>query len=197
MIARLQGRLAERGNDAVVVDVAGVGYLVSMSRNSLEGLGAEGSDVVLRIHTHVREDMIQLFGFLGDEEREVFESLIGLNGVGPKAAMGILSGIEPRELARAVCEEDLARLCLVPGIGKKKAERMVLELKEKLLGLARPSDSGGDDGGRVLKDLRSALSNLGFKTLEIERVVGGFKKKVVEGATLDELVPEALKLLRD
>ncbi|MBW2700640.1 MAG: Holliday junction branch migration protein RuvA [Deltaproteobacteria bacterium] len=197
MIAMLRGQLVERGDDTVVVDVAGVGYLVSMSRISLEGLGAEGSDVALRIHTHVREDMIQLFGFLGEEEREAFESLIGLNGVGPKAAMGILSGIEPRELARAVCEEDLARLCLVPGIGKKKAERMVLELKEKLLGLARPSDSGGDDGGRVLKDLRSALSNLGFKTVEIERVVGGFKKKVVEGATLDELVPEALKLLRD
>ncbi len=197
MIAMLRGQLVERGDDTVVVDVAGVGYLVSMSRNSLEGLGAEGSDVALRIHTHVREDMIQLFGFLGEEEREAFESLIGLNGVGPKAAMGILSGIEPRELARAVCEEDLARLCLVPGIGKKKAERMVLELKEKLLGLARPSDSGGDDGGRVLKDLRSALSNFGFKTVEIERVVGRFKKKVVEGATLDELVPEALKLLRD
>lgn len=197
MIAMLRGQLVERGDDTVVVDVAGVGYLVSMSRNSLEGLGAEGSDVALRIHTHVREDMIQLFGFLDEEEREAFESLIGLNGVGPKAAMGILSGIEPRELARAVCEEDLARLCLVPGIGKKKAERMVLELKEKLLGLARPSDSGGDDGGRVLKDLRSALSNFGFKTVEIERVVGGFKKKVVEGATLDELVPEALKLLRD
>ena len=197
MIAMLRGQLVERGDDTVVVDVAGVGYLVSMSRNSLEGLGAEGSEVALRIHTHVREDMIQLFGFLDEEEREAFESLIGLNGVGPKAAMGILSGIEPRELARAVCEEDLARLCLVPGIGKKKAERMVLELKEKLLGLARPSDSGGDDGGRVLKDLRSALSNFGFKTVEIERVVGGFKKKVVEGATLDELVPEALKLLRD
>ncbi len=197
MIARLQGRLAERGDDTVVVDVAGVGYLVSMSKNSLEGLGAEGGEVALRIHTHVREDMIQLFGFLDDEEREVFESLIGLNGVGPKAAMGILSGIEPRELARAVCEEDLARLCLVPGIGKKKAERMVLELKDKLLGLARPSDSEGDDGGRILKDLRSALSNFGFKTVEIERVVGGFKKKVVEGATLEELVPEALKLLRD
>ena len=197
MIARLQGRLVERGDDAVVVDVGGVGYLVSMSRSSLEGLAAEGGEVALRIHTHVREDMIQLFGFLGDEEREAFEALIGLNGVGPKAAMGILSGIEARELARAICAEDLARLCMVPGIGKKKAERMVLELKEKLLGLARPTESGDDDGGRILEDLRSALFNLGFKNLEIEGVVGGFKKKVVAGATLDALVPEALKLMRD
>ena len=197
MIARLQGRLLERGSDSVVVDVAGVGYLVSMSRAAVDALPEEGASVALRIHTHVREDMIQLFGFIDEEEREAFEALIGLTGVGPKAAMGILSGIDARELARAVCEEDLARLCLVPGIGKKKAERMVLELRDKLLGLARPVGTEAAGGGSVMKDLRSALSNLGFKAAEIEVVVAALKKKIVAGASLDSLVPEALKKLRE
>ncbi|HOX41967.1 MAG TPA: Holliday junction branch migration protein RuvA [Myxococcota bacterium] len=199
MIARLQGKLLRKAADSVVVDVHGVGYLVQVSRGTLEALPPAGEQVTLEIHTHVREDAIQLYGFRDADEQAAFEALISMNGVGPKAAIGLLSGIEPRELARAVCGEDLARLCLVPGVGKKRAERMVLELKERLLPLAQaPAGESGGAGGPVagLEDLRSALQHLGFKPAEIEAVWASLRKRAAEGAGLDALVPEALRLLR-
>jgi Holliday junction DNA helicase RuvA len=195
MIARLAGKLLGKLADRVLVDVHGVGFSVQASRRTLEALPPEGEPVVLQIHTHVREDAIQLYGFLEPEEQVAFEALITLNGVGPKAAIGLLSGIEPRELARAVCGEDLARLCLIPGVGKKRAERMLIELKDRLLPLAQaPGGAGTPAGG--LEDLRSALQNLGFKPAELEQILPGLRKRVAEGAGLETLLPEALRLLR-
>jgi len=193
VIARLTGQLVERTADSVVVDVHGVGYKVAVSKLTVDALPREGEAVSLRIHTHVREDAILLFGFLDNGEIEAFEALITMSGMGPKAAIGVLSGIDVHELARAVAREDLARLCLVPGIGKKKAERMVLELKERLLHLARPDEESPADD---LEDLRSALANLGFKPAEVEQAVVLLRKQVVDGQDLDTLLPQALRILR-
>jgi Holliday junction DNA helicase RuvA len=178
------------------VEAGGVGYRVFVTRQVLSRLPPEGSRVELEIHTQVREDAIQLFGFLDGEEREVFEALIGMSGVGPRAAVTVLSGIDARELARAICSGDLVRLCLIPGVGKKKAERMVLDLKEKLMPLARPQEGEKEGAAANLQDLRSALSNLGFKGPEVEKAVGALREKVVQGVGLDVLLPEALKLVR-
>ncbi len=195
MIAHLRGRLLRKGADAVVLDVHGVGYQVLLTRLTLESLPPVGDEVALEIFTHVREDALQLYGFRDADERLAFEALICMNGVGPKAAIGLLSGIAPRELARAVCGEDLARLCLIPGVGKKRAERMALELRERLLPLARAPD--GDDGAQGgLEDLRSALLNLGFKPAELDAVLPGLRRRAADGAGLDALLPEALRLLR-
>ena len=194
MIARLSGLLVERGIDSAVIDVRGVGYRVAVSRLTAESLPPEGEPVTVQVHTHVREDAIQLFGFLDAAERDAFEALIGMNGIGPKAAISVLSGIDPRELARAVAGEDLARLCLIPGIGKKKAERMVLELKDRMLALAEvPSGEAPSD---ALDDLRSALINLGYKPTEADQAVGAVRKKALQGDDLDALLPQALRLLR-
>jgi len=194
MIAWLEGRLLRKASDHVVVADGGVGYRVFVTRQVLERLPPEGERVALEIHTQVREDAIQLFGFLEEVEREIFEALIGMSGIGPRAAMGILSGMDARELAHAVCSGDLARLCTIQGVGKKKAERMCLDLRDRLLPLAhKPADERAAD---ILGDLRSALGNLGFKGAEIEQVVGSMRKRVLEQPDLDVLLPEALKLLR-
>lgn len=194
MIAWLEGRLLRKASDHVVVATGGVGYQVFVSRQVLERLPPEGERVALEIHTQVREDAIQLFGFLQEEEREIFEALIGMSGIGPRAAVGILSGMDPRELAHAVCTGDLARLCTIQGVGKKKAERMCLDLRDRLLPLARKPDE--EKATDVLGDLRSALGNLGFRGSEVEQVVGVLRKRVLEQPDLDVLLPEALKLLR-
>jgi Holliday junction DNA helicase RuvA len=136
VIARLAGVLVDRGEDFAVVDVHGVGYLVHLSAASLLQLPPRGGPVLLRTITHVREDALDLYGFLTEEEEGVFRALIEVKGVGPRAAQKILSGIPPRDLAQAVAHGDVARLTKVPGVGKKTAERLVVELKDKLLALA-------------------------------------------------------------
>jgi Holliday junction DNA helicase RuvA len=195
MIAYLQGTVFTKISGSAVILVGGVGYRVSVSLTTFEKLPGQGERVTLHIYTHVREDAIQLFGFLTEEEREVFEVLISVSGIGPRAAIGILGGVDVRELARAICNEDVDRLCMIPGIGKKKAERMVLELKDRLLALSRPQEKEFLSSN-LLDDLRSALSNLGFTGSEIERAVAGVKKKFVAGANLDQLLESSLKLLR-
>lgn len=191
MIGRLSGELVGHEDGQVIVDVHGVGYLVTVSRRTAERLPAAGG-VTLQIHTQVREDALALFGFLDRSERAVFEALIEMTGVGPKAAIGILSGIAPEELIQAVVREDLARLCLIPGVGKKRAERMVLELKERLAPLAQAVVPGGDSQG----DLRSALSNLGFTPGEIDAALAELRPQFAEGQGLEALLPQALRILR-
>lgn len=193
MISRLRGTLAERQGDAVEVDVQGVGYRVFVSERTLQMLPAPGAPVSLRVHTHVREDALQLFGFLDPVEQQVFEALIALNGIGPRAAMGVLSGIDAGEFARSVCAGDLARLCQIPGVGKKRAERMVVELKERLLPLASARPGGESD---LPAALRSALVHLGFRPAEIEPVLAQLSPRMLENVALDTLLPEALRLLR-
>jgi len=196
MIARLSGKLAEIGDAFAVVDVGGVGYLVHLSRLSLASLPAREEPVALRIFTHVREDALDLFGFGTEEEEAVFRALIDVKGVGPRAAQNILSGIEARELARAVAGGDVARLTKVPGVGKKTAERLVLELRDRLVTLARASGPArAGPGADALEQLRTALVNLGYRSPQADGAVDALRE-ASQGKRLDELLREALKLLR-
>jgi len=196
VIARLSGLVAERGADHAVIDVGGVGYRVFLSQASLARLPGAGEKVSLRVHTHVREDALALFGFATEEEEAVFHELVGVKNVGPRAAQNILSGIEARDLARAVADGDVARLTKVPGVGKKTAERLVVELREKLLTLARaavPAGAGRGAGGPI-DQLAQALVGLGYKAPQAEQAAEALREKA--DRPLDELLREALKLLR-
>jgi holliday junction DNA helicase RuvA len=159
MIARLQGRLIEKHPTRVIVDVGGVGYDVSVPLLAFAAMGEAGSELTLRVHTHVREDAIQLFGFPTARELGVFERLIGVSGIGPRLALAVLSGIAVEELTDAIVQADVARLTSIPGVGKKTAERIVLELKDKI-GPAAHEAPGRAAGPR--DDLVSALLNLGY-----------------------------------
>ena len=141
MIGFLRGQILEKQPNRVVVDVHGVGYDVHVPLSTYYQLGDEGSEVGLRIYTHVREEALQLYGFLTDLERQLFERLIGISGIGPKLAVALLSGMEPRDVLGAVQRGDVARLTGVPGIGKKTAERIVLELKDRVVGLGLAAGS--------------------------------------------------------
>jgi holliday junction DNA helicase RuvA len=166
VIAHLRGRVAEKHPNRVVVDVAGVGYDVYVPLSTFYGMGEPGTDIALRIHTHVREDALQLFGFATSLEQELFERLIGVSGIGPKVALAVLSGIEPKELIRAIERGDLARLTAIPGVGKKTSERIVLELKDRLPRVSAEAVAAAGDGDATATpmqdDVISALVNLGY-----------------------------------
>ncbi len=174
MIAWLNGRLIEKHPSRVVVDVAGVGYDVQVPLSTFYGLGDPGANVSLRIHTHVREDVIALFGFSSRLEQDLFERLISINGIGPKLALAILSGIEPADLIRAIRAQDVARLTAIPGIGKKTAERIGLELKDRLphaapLAGTTPASAAPED--QLREDLLSALLNLGYPRSAADKTI--------------------------
>ena len=165
MIARLRGRLLEKAPESIVVDVGGVGYQLFVSLNSFYRLPNPGVEVDLYVHTHVREDALQLYAFAEPGERELFEHLLSVSGVGPKVALLIVSGSTPAELRRAIVLEDTARFLAIPGVGKKTAERVVLELKEKL-GLEQIGPEGTVDF--VARD---ALLELGYTIVEADRAL--------------------------
>jgi Holliday junction DNA helicase RuvA len=175
MIARLHGRLAEKDPNRIIVDVGGVGYDVAVPLSTYYTLGEPGSDVALRVHTHVREDTLALYGFSTGLELQIFERLIGISGIGPKLALAVLSGIDVSDLVRAVMGGDVGRLTAIPGIGKKTAERIGLELKDKLpKGIVDETSAGPDagaPGGELRRDLLSALLNLGYHRPLAERAV--------------------------
>jgi Holliday junction DNA helicase RuvA len=175
MIAFLRGRVLEKGPNRVVVDVQGVGYEVYVPLSTYYDIGDEGTELGLRVYTHVREDVLQLYGFLTDLERQMFERLIGVSGIGPKLAIAVLSGLETRDLLSAVQRADVARLTTIPGVGRKTAERIVLELKDRLSQLAAAPLSTGapmaPEGERVRADLLSALLNLGYHRPQAEKAV--------------------------
>jgi Holliday junction DNA helicase RuvA len=195
MIARLTGLVAEKSDGHAILDVNGVGYDVSLSAVALAALPPAGEKVSLRTYTHVREDALQLFGFATEEEERVFHELIAVKNVGPRAAQNILSGIEARELARAVADGDVARLTKVPGVGKKTAERLVLELKEKLVTLARAAAPSTRAASSALEQLEQALVGLGFKPQEAASAVDAVREQGAD-RPLDELLRDALKRLR-
>ncbi|HET8540181.1 MAG TPA: Holliday junction branch migration protein RuvA [Anaeromyxobacter sp.] len=196
MIARLSGTVAEKGADHAVVDVGGVGYLVHLSAVTLASLPPEGGRATLRTFTNVRQDAIELFGFATEDEEAVFRALIDVKGVGPRAAQNILSGIVARDLARAIAEGDVGRLTKVPGVGKKTAERLVVELKEKLALLARAAGPAkAAPGAGALEQLRTALVNLGYRAPQADSAVDALRDGA-EGRALADLVRDALKLLR-
>jgi Holliday junction DNA helicase RuvA len=196
VIARLTGVVAEKGAAEAVLDVGGVGYLVHVSTATLARLPAAGERATLRTFMNVRQDAIDLFGFATEEEESVFRALIEVKGVGPRAAQNILSGIEAKELAAAVAQGDVARLTKVPGVGKKTAERLVVELREKLAVLARaagPARASAE--GDALDQLRQALVNLGYKAPQADGAVDRLRTSA-DGKPLDDLLRDALKLLR-
>jgi len=173
MIAFLKGRLLEKHPNRVTVDVNGVGYDVAVPLSTFYTLGEPGAEVALRVHTHVREDALALFGFASTLEQLLFERLIVIGGIGPRLALAVLSGIEPAELVRAVRGQDTARLTAIPGIGKKTAERIGLELKDRLppgLAAGAGAEASQTDEG-VRGDLRSALVNLGYQRAAAERAI--------------------------
>ena len=163
MIARLRGRIAGRSGAGVVLDVNGVGYLVHAAP-SVHRLG--DGEITVEVHTIVREDALQLYGFATAEERELFELLLGVNGVGPKVALAIVSGSTPAELRRAIARDDVKRFQAIPGIGLKTAQRVVLELKEKLIASVADATDAGD-----ATLARDALVNLGWSLLDAERAL--------------------------
>jgi Holliday junction DNA helicase RuvA len=192
MIASLCGELAAVAEGLIIVEVNGVGYQVYVSRLAQARLGRPGERVRLLVHTEVSQDSIRLFGFLEQHEKEVFETLITMSGLGPKTALQMLSGLEARELARAICRGDIARLCTLPGVGRKTAEKMVVHLKEKM----EPFAQQAADGGNLIQDLRSALENLGFRGSEAEKAVAALRERALSGEGLEQLLPEALRILR-
>jgi holliday junction DNA helicase RuvA len=175
MIAFLRGRVLDKQPNRIILDVHGVGYELHVPLSTYYDIGGEASEVSLRVHTHVREDALQLYGFLTVLEQDVFERLIAISGIGPRLAIAVLSGIETRELVAAVQRGDVARLTGIPGIGKKTAERIVLELREKFAHLAVPAGVGAaalaTSGDRLRDDLLSALQNLGYHRAAAEKAV--------------------------
>lgn len=197
MIARVAGMLLEKRQDAAIVDVGGLGYLVHLSQQSLAALGPAGSAVTLRTHTHVREDALQLYGFVTEDEERLFGMLIGVSGVGPKLALNILSGMPAQELAQALVSSEFARLTKIPGVGKKTAERLVVELKDKLKtsGLLTAQESTGVAMTAPDHGLVSALLNLGYKPAQAERTAEAARRTLGSKATIEEQLREALRLL--
>jgi len=169
VIAHLRGRLISKHPNQAVVEAAGVGYDVTISVPTFSELPNEGAEVALHIHTHVREDAIALFGFLHPDEKRLFERLIQVSGIGPKLAITILSGMSAADMVAAIKGNDVGRLTRIPGIGKKTAERMVLELRDKLQALgAEPARAAVS---AVEEDVLSALLNLGYNRAAAERAV--------------------------
>ena len=182
MIATLRGALAEKQPGRIVVDVGGVGYDVQIPLSTYYAVGERGAEVALRIHTHVREEALALFGFVTRLELDLFERLIGINGVGPRLALAVLSGIEPPALVQAIRTTDVVRLTGIPGVGRKTAERITLELKDKLPAAAVADEAGeadgAADGGSGLRgDVISALLNLGYQRPPAERAVSAALKR--------------------
>lgn len=186
MIGSLRGIVQVRRPDLVIIDVNGVGYQVNVPLNILASLPAEGNETFLHIYTHVREDALQLYGFTAEDERKIFTVLLGISGIGPKMALNILSGLSHAEFLTAIESEDVAMLCRIPGLGKKTAHRLILELREKL-----PSASGIKD--RIFDDTLSALINLGYKKSTAQEFL---EKAYKQGFNdIESLLRETLKQL--
>ena len=197
MIAHLRGRLLEKHPNRIVVDVAGVGYDVFVPLSTFYGLGASGADIALRVHTHVREDALALYGFATLLEQELFERLIGISGIGPKVALAVLSGIEPQELVRSIERGDLGRLTAIPGVGKKTAERIVLELKDRLPRAEVVAVAAGEtlsEASAMRDDVLSALVNLGYHRPLAEKAVASALKAVPDGG-FERTLKQALREL--
>jgi Holliday junction DNA helicase RuvA len=196
VIAHLKGRVLRKAPQEVVIDVGGVGYRVAIPVSTFYRLGDEGDELSLRIYTQVREDTLALFGFLTAAEQEVFERLIAVAGVGPKLAVGILSGIDVGDFVAALRSNDLARLTRIPGVGKKTAERLVLELKDKMPSLqaGEPEAAAPVAPASPKDDLLSALANLGYSRPEVERAVD--RALAADGAgRFEDLLRRALQLV--
>ena len=192
MIAHLRGRLLSKEPNRVVIEAGGVGYEATISVPTFSDLPAVGSEVALHIHTHVREDALSLFGFLRSPEKQLFEKLISVSGIGPKLAITILSGMSAELLVTSIRGNDIPMLTKTPGIGKKTAERMVVELRDKLEGFA--AAPAPKPASPVEEDVLSALVNLGYQRPMAEKAVA--RAANGHAGSFDALFRESLKLLR-
>ena len=196
MIAVLRGVLLEKHPNQAIVETGGVGYDVTIPVSTYTHLPDAGAEVRLRIHTHVREDALALYGFLTQDEKALFEKLIGVSGIGPKLAVTILSGLAAPELIQAIGRGEVERLVRIPGIGKKTAERMVLELRDKLPVIAGEPPPAAASFSAIEHDVLSALLNLGCARPQAESAVRKAKSAAATPAEFEPLFRRALELVR-
>ncbi len=206
MIATLAGKVLIKATDRVVIDVGGVGYEVFLSSDGISRLPEKNQEAFLHIHTHVREDALLLFGFLEEEEKEMFLILKTVSGIGPRLAQAILSGMRVDELCRAIRTQDVKRLTGLQGVGKRTAERLCMELKEKVGHLGTTGDSGarilgpvGAAAGPIISDVLSVFINLGYPEPLARQVLTTVKRRVGDerfaALTLEEMIKEGLRTL--
>lgn len=191
MIAFLTGRVAARGDTACVIEVGGIGYRLAMTTGSLAALPAEGDEVLVHTYLHVREDELSLFGFESEAEKRAFEQLITVSGIGPKVALAVLSSLDADALAAAVAEEDVALLSSVPGVGKKTAQRIILDLADKLGAPGRAAFSA-KGAGAAMSEATDALLAMGFSAAEVSAALKGFDG---DSSDAQALLKHALKRL--
>jgi len=194
VIAHLRGRILRKGPQEAVLDVGGVGYRVAIPVSTFYRLGEPGAEVELRTYTHVREDTLALYGFLTAAEQDMFERLISVGGVGPRLAVNILSGIEVPDLVAALRSSDVTRLTRVPGVGKKTAERLIVELKDKMPAVVAAEAPTAPAAGGPKEDLLSALVNLGYSRGEVERGVDRALREDGSGR-FEDLLRRALQIV--
>ena len=199
MIAHIQGFLHFKSPEYLVIDVDGIGYQVHVPLSTFYGLPQVGSTVSLHIHTHVREDALQLYGFQSPEEKTLFIRLIGISGIGPRLAVNILSGISPAELVESLGQNNLARLISIPGVGRKTAERIMVELRDKVSSLSPGHDVTATvkpaANEAMIEDALSALVNLGYKKGMAQRAIENAGKRLEGEITLESLLKESLREL--
>ena len=198
MIASLSGRVSEKSAEGVVIDVGGVGYDVQVPLSTFYSLPEEGEEAHLLIYTYVKEDALKLFGFLTPREKKLFIKLIGISGVGPKLGLGILSGMETEDLVAAIAGGDVARINAIPGVGKKTADRLIVELRDKLKleALTIPAREGGAArAGDHFDDALSALVNLGYKRSDVEKTLETIRRRDEGEAGVESLIRESLKMM--
>ena len=199
MIAHIQGLLHFKSPEYLVIDVDGIGYQVHVPLSTFYDLPQVGNTVSLHIHTHVREDALQLYGFQSPEEKALFVRLMSISGIGPRLAVNILSGISPAELVESLGHNNLARLISIPGVGRKTAERIMLELRDKLTALApshdatAPAKIAADEA--MNEDALSALLNLGYKKGVAQQAIENARKRLEGEVTLETLLKESLRAL--
>ncbi|HPK54849.1 MAG TPA: Holliday junction branch migration protein RuvA [Smithellaceae bacterium] len=200
MIALITGKIAYKGISSIVVETTGVGYRVFIPLSTFYALPEAGAQVTLHVHTHVKQDAINLFGFYTVQERDLFQLMISVSGIGPKIAMNIISGIAAGDLLQAISCSDVGRLTGVPGVGKKMAERLILELREKVVKKMTmeqiPANDDQQRSGELLKeDVISALVNLGYKSNTAKDALDKVVHAAKENLTLDQLLKKTLKIL--
>jgi len=191
MIGMLEGIIANKGAEGILLNVGGVGYDVLCPLTVIDRVPRRGEKCSLSIHTHVREDQITLFGFVDADQRQLFRLLISVSGIGPKIGLACLSGMSADDLSNAIANEDIKRLSGVPGIGKRTAERMVLELKDKVFST---TPGKAPVANRMLEDLESALKNLGYKAKDVEKLIAALGTDA-ETMSFEDLLKEALRKL--
>ena len=195
MIASLTGIVSHKSTQSVTVDVQGVGYRVFVPLSTFYLLPDVGYPVTLTVHTHVREDAISLFGFHSPHEKAIFQRMITVSGIGPRLALNILSGISPEDLTNAIMAEDMSRLTTIPGVGRKMAERLIFELREKLTIDGIDLAKHRSDYDAMIDDALSALVNLGYKEALAKKAIDHVSKECKDQPTLELMLTESLKVL--